>query len=332
MASKRFAGAAVGLSRRACLGTAALVCTERFTLHDAQAQMSPPITSVQAPESASADGTDSGGYVSPYALRFSVPQPLLDAGFDAAPWNDPDAESNLSAAVWQDQNAHALGAAWGPPARQYPAPSLPHSDAGYRRERVISVAARHIGLSYQHHHLPSWQPPGGWPWLPVKIGANGPGLDCSNFSSFVFNYALGVKLPTGIGRQAALRRLAGPGGEGCLTAQLIRDQFAAVIAALQPADLLYFRNPQGRIRHVALWVGAIGQTADQAPAALVIDCSQHRHRDGQGNAIPPGVWLRPFTADSWYAAHLSHVHRLIGATSALCDATPGPAPEGDDRA
>ncbi|MCB8875755.1 NlpC/P60 family protein [Acidisoma silvae] len=294
--------------------------------------MSPPSTSVQSSSVATPD-VGGGSYVSPYALRFTVPQAMLDAGFDADPWDDPDAESDQPASVWQAQNAHARGAAWGPPARQYPAPALPRDDDAYRRERVISVAARHIGLPYQHHHLPSWQPPAGWPWLPVKAGANGTGLDCSNFTSFVFNYALGLKLPTGIGRQAETRRLPGAGGAACLTAQLIRDRFTAVVAALQPADLLYFRNSRGKIGHVALWLGTIGQGPDGAATPpLFIDCSQLSHRDSAGVAIPPGVRLRPFTPDGWYAGHLSHVHRLIGGEAAACHASPGPAPEGDDRA
>lgn len=290
------------------------------------------MSSADASVQAAADDPPADSYVSPYALRFSVPQPLLDAGFDAAPWDDPDAESDLAFAVWQDQNAHARGAAWGPPARQYPAPALPRSDAPYQRERVIAVAARHIGLPYQHHHLPSWRPPAGWPWLPVKAGANGLGLDCSNFSSFVFNYALGLKLPTGVGRQGRVRHLAGPGGEGCLTAALLRGPLSdKLLAQLLPADLLYFQV-NGKIRHVAFWVGAIGQSGEAGEAApLVIDCSQTAHQDAKGNLIPPGVQLRPFTPDSWYAAHLSHGHRLIGTQAVTCVTAPGPAPEGDDR-
>jgi hypothetical protein len=293
--------------------------------------MSSADTSVQAAAAAPSD-LPGESYVSPYALRFSVPQPVLDSGFDASPWDDPDAESDLSFAVWEAQNAHARGAAWGPPARQYPAPGLPRRDALYQRERVINIAARHIGLPYQHHHLPSWRPPALWPWLPVKAGANGLGLDCSNFSSFVFNYALGLKLPTGVGRQGRVRRLAGPGGDGCLTADILRGPLSdSLLAQLLPADLLYFQV-KGKIRHVAFWVGAIGQNSDTArPVPLVIDCSQLAHRDAKGNPIPPGVQLRPFTPDSWYAAHLSHAHRLIGA-AATCATPPGPAPEGDDRA
>jgi cell wall-associated NlpC family hydrolase len=298
-----------------------------FTAPMARAQMSSPNTSVQ-PASAEAPEAGDTSYISPYALRFTVPQPVLDAGFDQSPWNDPDAEAAMPFATWEAENAHARGAAWGPPARQYPAPRLPREDAEYQRERVLNVAARHIGLAYQHHHLPSWPPPAGWPWLPVVAGENGPGLDCSNFSSFVFNYALGLKLPTGVGAQGRIRRLAGPGGEGCLTAQRLQAPRAQdLVAELQPADLLYFHNERRAIRHVALWLGPIGE----GDRPLVIDCSQRPHRDSKGQAIPPGVQIRPFTLDGWYGHHLVFAHRLLGTTAPICQHQPAPFPEGDDR-
>jgi cell wall-associated NlpC family hydrolase len=194
---------------------------------------------------------------------------------------------------------------------------------------VLSVAARHIGLAYQHHHLPSWMPPPEWPWLPVKAGANGPGLDCSNFSSFVFNYALGIKLPTAIGAQGRIRRLDGPGGQGCLVAERLEAPHAGhLVAQLQPSDLLYFHNARGAIRHVAFWLGAVGQ----GPTPLLIDCSQGAHRDAKGVLIPTGVRIRPFTLAGWYGRHLSHAHRLLGAPASACLRPPGPVPEGDDRA
>ena len=289
--------------------------------------MSSGNTSVR-PGDEEAPDAGGAGYTSPYTLRFSVPQPLLDAGFDQAPWNDPDAEGSLAFGIWEAGHKEVPGAAWGPPARQYPAPQLPRQDATYQRERVLNVAARQIGLAYQHHHVPSWNPPPGWPWLPVRAGANGPGLDCSNFSSFTFNYALGIKLPTGIGAQGRWRHLAGPGGTGCLVAEpLHARETAMLIGRLQPADLLYFRNERGAIRHVALWLGSVGQGG----TPLVIDCTQRRQLDSAGRPIPLGVQIRPFLLSGWYGRHFSHAHRLVGAAPAACHAPAAPVPEGDDR-
>ena len=210
--------------------------------------MPAPEVSVVAPRGAAPD------YVSPYALRFTSDGGLLNAGFDQPPWNDPASESAQPVASWQAAHDRRLdgtwprGAAWGPAACQYPAPVLPNRDLAYLRERVIAVAARQIGLAYQHHHIPSWVPPPGWAWSPVEAGANGPGLDCSNFVSFVFNYALGIKLPTAIGLQGAALSLPGPGGA--------------------PAASRRSRSPcRSMTRSIRRWLRPISSTFATAPAA-----------------------------------------------------------------
>ena len=293
--------------------------------------MSPARSSSQLPATDQADAA----YASPYALSFTSETSLLNAGFDQRPWNDPRDEAAQPVAAWEAAHARTAGgewprgAAWGPPASQYPAPVLPRTDATYLRERVIAVAARQIGLGYQHHHIPSWMPPAGWAWRPVDAGRNGPGLDCSNFASFVFNYALGIKLPTGIGLQADTRTLAGPGGAGCLRAQRIAlHHYAALDTLLAPADLIYIRNRSGGIGHVVMWLGATGQSPDGDP--LIIDCSQSRHRDANDAEIPPGVRVRPLRRGGWYWRQVSHAQRIIGVASPDCPTPPAPFPEGGD--
>lgn len=320
-------GEAGGASRRLVLaGLAGIVAG--FTAHNAEAQMSPTDTSVRKP-AARAVGENDSAYESPYSLAFSSNWDLLDAGFDQTPWDDPEAESAQPFSAWQAANAGHRRAAWGPPARQYPAPVLPRPDATYLQERVIAIAARHIGLAYQHHHVPSWVPPANWPWLRVYAGQNGPGLDCSNFTSFVFNYALGIKLPTAVGLQARSRVLRGPGGVGCQRAQRIAvAHFAALRTSLAPADLLYIRNLKGQIRHVVMWLGAIGQ--DPKDDALVIDCSQTVHQDFNGVTIPPGVRLRPFREEGCYWRNFSHAHRIIGVAAPRCGHAPPGFMEGGD--
>jgi cell wall-associated NlpC family hydrolase len=310
-----------------------------FTARTTQAQIAPHPGPAPPGDSAPGDSApgagDDAAYASPYALGFSTGGNRLNAGFDQLPWNDPAAEPAQPVADWQAAHARLAegiwprGAAWGPPASQYPAPSLPGTDPAYLRERVIAVAARHIGLAYQHHHIPSWVPPPGWAWRPVAAGTNGPGLDCSNFTSFVFNYALGIKLPTGIGLQGGALTLTGPGGAGCLRPEAIPlRHYAALGAVLAPADLIYIRDRSGRIVHVVMWLGATGRSPDGDP--LVIDCSQTRHRDANGVMIPPGVRLRPFRQDGWYWRHVSHARRIIGAGLPACHAPPGGFPEGGD--
>jgi cell wall-associated NlpC family hydrolase len=308
-------------SRRLVLG-ALVNAAAGFTAARAQGQMSPADASVNVADA---------GYSSPYSLRFVSPDTLLDAGFDQPPWNDPGAEAAQPFAAWQAANARRRGAAWGPPARQYPAPILPRTDAAYLRERVIGVAARHIGLAYQHHHVPSWAPPPGWPWLPVEALPDAPGLDCSNFISFVFNYALGIRLPTAIAVQGAATVLPGPGGAGCLQVRPVPlGGFPALGDALAPADLLYIRGRHGRIAHVVMWLGAVGQ--DPQGDHLIIDSSQTGHRDSSGASIPSGVRLRPFRRNGWYWRQVSHAHRILGAAAPSCTGEAPAFAEGGDLA
>lgn len=310
--------------RRALLACVAGAAAS-FTRGPAEAQTSAGTASVRR----GAAPTEGGGYTSPYSLRFSFAAALLNAGFDQSPWDDPEAEADEPFKAWEDAHAGKRDAAWGPPARQYPAPALPRTDAAYLRERVLGIAARHIGLAYQHHHLPSWVPPAGWPWLPVKAGANGPGLDCSNFTSFVFNYALGIKLPTGVADQGWRVALRGAGGAGCLLAAHVPIRsFATLGQDLRPADLLYIRNRRGAIGHVVIWLGPLGRSPDGGH--LVIDCSDMARRDAAGQAIPTGVQLRPFRETGWYWRNLVHAHRLIGGPAFACAPPSAPFPEGGD--
>jgi cell wall-associated NlpC family hydrolase len=301
-----------------------------FTAATGEAQTSSSGTSVSSGNNPPADDA-ADGYTSPYSLRFTTSDALLAAGFDQPPWDDPEDEAAVSFSAWETAHRGRRGAAWGPPARQYPAPTLPRTDPAYLRERVIAVAARHIGLAYQHHHVPSWDPPAGWPWLPVKAGSNGRGLDCSNFTSFVFNYALGIALPTAIGLQGQTVVLRGAGGAGCLRAQsLPLGRYAGLGATLAPADLIYIRNRAGRIGHVVMWLGAIGQDPKGDP--LIIDCSETVHRDADGVLIPNGVRLRPFRERGWYWRNAAHAHRIIGAVSPACAQAPPAFPQGGDLA
>jgi hypothetical protein len=178
------------------------------------------------------------------------------------------------------------------------------------QERVIRAASRWIGCIYQHHHIPDWEPPLEWPWHKVAYGRNSKGIDCSNFSSFYYNFALGIKLDTGIRTQAQRTEVRGPGGHGVLTmARIERRPYPQLVEALEPADLLYIKNDRGRIAHVIMWLGHVGEGPDKTP--LILDSTGGNHRDASGRLIPIGVHIRPFPADSWYFKDFSHAHRII---------------------
>lgn len=181
----------------------------------------------------------------------------------------------------------------------------------WKRQRVLAVAVKHIGLPYQHHHIPAWDPPASWPWKPVAYGKNSPGVDCSDFTSWVYNYGLGIKLNTGIGEQADAVDIAGPGGDGTLHVQTLMNDngYDDLTRKLKTGDLLYIKNDQGKVGHVIMWVGVHGKSPDGAP--LVIDCTGPTHKDCNGNSIPIGVQIRPFLQNEWYYKSFSHAHRIL---------------------
>lgn len=212
---------------------------------------------------------------------------------------------------WYSDRVRERYKAWGPPARRFDAPE---AAAGrppeWLRERVVAVALRFEGYGYQHHHVPDWDPPAGWPWKPTATGRNGKGVDCSNFTAFVYNLALGLK-PTGdVQDQAELRSFPGPGGTRVPVRRIARpDGHDALVRTLRTGDLLYIRNREGEVSHVVLWVGPIGRSPDGTP--LVLDSHGQDLKDGRGGTIPPGIRLRPFRRDSWYARNASHALRVI---------------------
>lgn len=155
---------------------------------------------------------------------------------------------------------------WGPRARRYPPVTVPPGcdPVKWQRLRVIAVAKRYIGLPYRHHHVPDWQPATG----------TGPGLDCSNFTAWVYNYGLGFKFTGDIHKQAEGPRAPGrrlQAGE-----------------SFKPGDLLFIMKRDGsQVSHVVIFIDE----------AHIID-------DTGG-----GVAVRPFAG--WYKTHFSHARRLI---------------------
>jgi hypothetical protein len=176
-------------------------------------------------------------------------------------------ESSVPEAEWY---ADALNGTWGPPAVAYPPIATPDgcAEIDWRRQRVIAVAEKYVGLPYQHHHIPAWDPASAWP------GAEGPGLDCSNFSAWVYDYALGTTFTSNV--QAQADGAEAPGR------RLEADE------PLEPADLLYILSEDlSQVAHVVLLVDA----------QHIID------------STGPGVQLRSFTG--WYQDRYSHARRVV---------------------
>jgi hypothetical protein len=273
------------------------------------------VVALRSFDMAQAQTAPSATYQSPYCLKLSIPEKEL-LGDLMKERGNPQLSSELPFAAWYSEPTKSRYGAWGPPARQYPAPQLPRYDGDFLRERVLAVAVKFQGYGYQHHHLPDWDPPAGWPWKEVGAGKNGKGVDCSNFTAFVYNLSLGIK-PTGeCEAQSGLTTVPGPGPGRTSPVKRIElpDDRTQLGTVLKPADLLFVRGEKSEtVTHVVLWVGPLGAMADgSSPAhALVIDSHGGGAKDQLDQEIPEGVYLRPVRPNFWYWRRASHALRII---------------------
>ena len=257
----------------------------------------------------------SGLYRSPYSLTFKVP--LGELLFDARSGRGSVAEeSSVPLPQWYSPKVRQRWGSWGVPARLFDCPPQVHGKpVEWRRERVVAAATRLIGYEYQHHHVPDWDPPGGWPWQKTCAGRNGKGVDCSNFSGWNYNWALGIHLNTDVHKQAEQTRA--PSTHGEIVAEVIRrpvgnpnDWYDGLVATLRPGDLLYIGDKaRTKVTHVIMWAGHCAESPDGIP--LVIDSTGGRIKDSRGYPIPCGIHIRPFRKGSWYHLSFSHAHRWV---------------------
>ncbi len=174
------------------------------------------------------------------------------------------------------------GDGWGPMPRPYPGVEhlireLPEDVdiLQWKRDRLIAVAELYLGLPYRHHHIPAFSPE-----VPNAKGQTGPGLDCSNFTAWVYNFGFGIILNSDINKQA----------EGEPRRGFAQPRYERIdnIEDLRPADLLYIREKDNRrVSHVAIYID----------------------REHIIDSIGEGVEIRRFAG--WYRSHFSHAHRLL---------------------
>lgn len=177
-------------------------------------------------------------------------------------------QSHEPAADWYrtDAEGHYANHGWGPAADTLPAPAIPQGaqcdPRTWKQERVLAVAMRYIyapgnplGLQYRHHHIPGWDPTvstyagapednpdvdnpdGPTAWSPGK------GLDCSNFTAWVYNYGLGIKFGGDVHRQA-------DGTAGLMGGRIPKQ------GPFEPGDLIYLHpnGDAGRASHVVIYL------------------------------------------------------------------------------
>lgn len=251
-------------------------------------------------------------YKSPYSVKFSFKEEDLIGDLLKGPRGDWKDFATVPHSQWQDPANQRRWGYWGPAMKHFSAPvGLAKKSAQWSRERVIATGMRYIGYSYQHHHVPDWEPPADWPRDPDQKTPVGKGLDCSNFTAFVYNLALGIK-PTGaIGAQAEMTEAEGPGAGRRVPVKRIElpKSYEDFPKELQTGDLLFVKSTKGNVSHVVLWVGKIGDAPEGMP--LILDSTGTGAKDSKGQVIPNGIQLRPFKRSVWYFTQASHVLRLI---------------------
>lgn len=251
-------------------------------------------------------------YKSPYKVKFSFSEEDLIGDL----LTGPRAEWKEHAAVpfkdWYDKGNQARWSYRGPAAKHFDPPrGLAGKSVEWSRQRIIAAGLRWVGYSYQHHHVPDWDPPEGWPRDPEQKTPAGKGLDCSNFTAFVYNWALGIK-PTGdVRKQAELTEMPGPGPGRTFPVKRVElpKEYADYEKELLTGDLLFVKNTSGTLSHVVLWVGKIGVSPDGEP--LILDSTGSGNYDANRVEIPDGIYLRSFKSNSWYFKQASHVLRVI---------------------
>ena len=246
-----------------------------------------------------------------YRLAFTHSKDNLIGDILHGPRGEAHRQSELPRHAWYTRETEHRFGSWGPKPRHYePLEGIDDRPLAWQRERVLAVAERFIGYGYQHHHIPDWDPPAHWPWKHSCVGHNGRGVDCSNFTSFVYNQGFGIHMSSEVVRQSKLHAVA----EGEHRTQLQRidlpEAYDDRLKVLKTSDLLYIRGRVGGpITHVVLWVGSVGRSGSNTP--LIIDSHGGGVENDEGRAIPCGIHLRPFREDSWYNRCASHAHRVF---------------------
>jgi cell wall-associated NlpC family hydrolase len=97
------------------------------------------------------------------------------------------------------------------------------------------------------------------------------GMDCSNFTAFVYNYALGIRFTSRVDRQAEEVGRKLPKSE-----------------PLVPGDLIYiYADDMKKISHVAIYI---------SPTEII-------------DSIDSGIRIRAF--NGWYKSHYAWARRVV---------------------
>lgn len=200
----------------------------------------------------------------------------------------------------------------------------------WQQQRLLYVAKQLIGKHYQHLHLPNFNPAnvanGTFQWQEVSsnptlqttqdlnaiprnqgtaqnpyataYGSPQAGIDCTDFSAYIYNVALGIQLHSGTPSQiqftngsgpsptnSPVSLILGPDGTQMTPTFLLPETYGTdeknapgsldgIISQLRPGDLLYMKAGGG-ISHVVVWLGAYGTNADGSASDVPLIISSH---------------------------------------------------------
>jgi len=254
----------------------------------------------------------------------------------------------------------------------------------WQRQRILAAAnvLLQAGTPYQHLHLPNFDPAQvtsgtGFPWSAVSTGtalqsswqlANGQsgttpnpyfaaygqpttGIDCTDFTAYVYNLALGIQMHSGTPTQIEFGAEPKPTPGGTATATVLdsggnpivpqffygpnfgmpvingTSSLDSLVSQFQTGDMLYMGNPHDGILHVVMWLGQTGTDSagntfplvisshDNTPAifdTLALDATGFPS-DGNvaGHLPPPGVHILPFDASNWFYQDFQVAMRVV---------------------
>lgn len=238
---------------------------------------------------------------------------------------------------------------WGPSTAAYPDwATTTNISAGcngtwWAQQRALSAIARVVAMdvNYCHHHCPSWDRNATSTAIPAECSSTGSsrtypdrGVDCSNYVSFVYNYAFGAKFISAIDQQACAPASA-PG----IALNITQDQQEL----MQPGDLLYITSngiATTDVSHVVIFTGFTvdfvntsspfyNSTVLRDVSSSQLSCMVKQMKKMVANnqsvyvisdSTNNGPSYRPFAG--WYYRAFSHVRRVISPPAGFPVNTP----------
>lgn len=270
-------------------------------------------------------------YVSPYQYAESLDNPELTRDFHEMP-RALDNWRNWSLTPfheWHDFRViERLHTTWGPHYIFFRAPrgALERPPEWFQKRIVVAARVVRNSSPYGHHHMAQWSVPDEPRWTEHHYEP-GYGFDCSDFTNFAYRYGVGIVLETGIVQQSNMQSAPMHLADGAIIhvqPQRLFDvqngytkSYDDLTRQLQPGDLLYirgnasFKNP---ITHVIMWMGDLAHDTKSKDPHLIMDGHGAVVKDSNGNLIPSGPELRPFTDKSYYFRSFDHVLRYVPLT------------------